>query len=97
MVQQFSRPIAARRIEARARAKQRGVRVEVVVAERHYTTRSQSQTDVSYNLDRTSDGWTCECLGYEFTGCCKHIAAVERRSEREGWRFGRVAPVKRAA
>lgn len=97
MPQQFSRPLAARQIEARGRAKHLGVRVEVVVLAKHYRARSQSDPTISYNLDRTADGWECECKGFEFTGCCKHLAAVERRSEREGWKFGRIAPIQRAA
>ena len=28
---------------------------------------------------------------------CKHLGAVERRSEREGWAFGAVAPLSRVA
>jgi hypothetical protein len=31
--------------------------------------------------------------GYLFTGICKHLGAVEHRSEREGWKFGKVAPL----
>jgi len=83
--------LEVRQIEARSRARQSRVRVEVVMPSRHYRSRSQSVAGSSYNLDRTSAGWTCECDGYRFTGCCKHLAAVERRSEREGWAFGRIA------
>ena len=91
-MQQFSRPQEARQIEARARAKEKGVRVEVIESARYYQTRSQSEPGAIYHIGRTPAGWTCTCKGYEFTGICKHIAQVERRSEREGWSFGRVAP-----
>jgi hypothetical protein len=30
------------------------------------------------------------------TGCCKHLGAVERRAEREGWDFGAICPLHRA-
>jgi len=83
--------LEARQIEARGRARTRGVRVEVVVDAKHYRTRSQSDATISYNIDRTSQGWVCECEGFRFTGSCKHIAQVERRSEREGWTFGKIA------
>lgn len=92
-MQQFSRPQAAREIEARARARHLGVRVEVVKPERHYRTRSQSEPGMVYNIVRTPIGWTCECKGFQMSGgVCKHVAQVERRSEREGWFFGRFAP-----
>lgn len=87
--------LSARTLEARNRAAEQGVRVEVVVQGKHYRSRSQSQAGVSYNIDKTSDGWTCECLGYFYTGCCRHIGGVERRAVREGWKFGRVADVRR--
>ncbi|HLI50616.1 MAG TPA: hypothetical protein VKU87_02400 [Thermomicrobiaceae bacterium] len=88
----FSKPQPARQIEARSRARTRRVRVEVVEPGRHYITRSQSQPGLIYHVIKTSHGWTCDCDGYAYTGCCKHVAQVERRSEREGWRFGLVAP-----
>ncbi len=28
---------------------------------------------------------------------CKHLGAVERRAEREGWAFGTIAPLSRVA
>jgi hypothetical protein len=90
-MQTFSRSDAARQIEARSRARQLGVKVRVVVASREYTTHSQTTDDV-YRVVRTAAGWSCPCKGWVYTGVCKHIAAVERRSEREGWVFGRVAP-----
>jgi hypothetical protein len=91
-MQQFSRPQEARQIEARARAKQRGVRVEVIEPAMAYRTLSQSQPGVVYSITREKAGWRCECPGFVFTGVCKHVAQVERRSEREGWDFGRIAP-----
>jgi len=91
-MQVFSRPLAARQIEARGRARTLGVRVEVVAPGRHYTTRSQSDPGVVHALTRTLCGWVCTCLGFIHTGVCKHLAAVERRSEREFWTFGRIAP-----
>ena len=91
-MQQFSRPQAAREIEARARARQLGVRVEVVEPANAYSTRSQGEPGVVYTMTREREGWVCECRGYMFTGCCKHLGQLERRSEREGWGFGRIAP-----
>lgn len=91
-LQQFSRPQAAREIEARARARQRGVRVEVIEPGMAYRTLSQSQPGTVYTMTRERGGWQCECAGYVFTGVCKHLGQVERRSEREGWVFGRIAP-----
>lgn len=88
----FSKPQPARQIEARSRARMRRVRVEVVEPGSHYITRSQSQPGLIYHIIKTTHGWTCDCDGYIYTGCCKHVAQVERRSEREGWRFGLVAP-----
>lgn len=88
----FSKPQPARQIEARSRARHRRVRVEVVEPGRHYITRSQSMPGVIYHIIKTGHGWTCDCDGFAYTGCCKHVAQVERRSEREGWRFGLVAP-----
>jgi hypothetical protein len=54
---------------------------------------SQTTPGHTYRIERSRFGWACECEGFMFTGMCKHIAAVERRSEREGWKFGAVAPV----
>ncbi len=85
---------AARRLEARARARQRRVRVAVVSPARHYRTRSQSLPDTTYALTRTGAGWRCQCLGYRYTGACKHLGQLVRRAEREGWPFGRIAPAE---
>ena len=93
----FSKPQDARRVEARARARTLGVRVEVVSEARYYRTRSQSQPGEVYQLVRTRDGWCCSCQGFEFTGCCKHLGQVERRAEREGWAFGAICPLGKAA
>ena len=95
MVQTFSKPQAARQIEARARAKHLGVRVAVVSEARSYVSHSQSTPGHTYRIERNRHGWSCECQGYQFTGICKHLAAVERRSEREGWPFGTVCPLPR--
>ena len=48
-------------------------------------------------LTNASDlaGWACSCDGYYHTGACTHLGQVERRSEREGWAFGAVAPLHR--
>lgn len=64
----------------------------VIVAGRHYQTASQSRPGLTYRLDRTRAGWQCACDGYRFTGCCKHLAQLARRAEREGWDFGRIVP-----
>ena len=90
---QFSKPPTARQIEARSRARSLGVRVYVVEDGACYFTRSQSDDGVLYHVTRERLGWQCECPGYIYTGCCKHIAQVERRSEREGWTFGGIAPL----
>ncbi|HET7037828.1 MAG TPA: hypothetical protein VFI42_19300 [Thermomicrobiaceae bacterium] len=89
----FQKPRAAREIEARARAHERGVRVRVRRPERHYTSRSQTYPNVTYHLEKSPEGWACSCEGYGYTGVCKHLAALERRSEREGWHFGKIAPI----
>ena len=94
-MQQFSRPQDAREIEARGRARTLGVRVEVVQPTRAYRTRSQSQPGTVYTIQRGTRGWVCTCPGFQYTGCCKHLGQVERRSEREGWEFGTVAPLHR--
>lgn len=46
MCRQFSKPQAAREVEARARAKRLGVRVAVVSESRRYVSASQSQPGV---------------------------------------------------
>lgn len=89
----FAKPQPARELEARARAKSLRVRVAVVSEARSYVSISQSQPGITYRIERSRHGWSCECEGYRFTGCCKHLGAVERRSEREGWPFGVVAPL----
>ena len=96
MVKTFSKPAAARQLEARARAKRLGVRVAVVVEARSYISISQSTPGTAYRIERGRHGWSCECDGFLFTGVCKHLAGVERRAEREGWDFGRVAPLAQA-
>ena len=80
----FSKPPEARQVEARARA-------------RTYVAASQQQPGTVYAIERTPVGWACSCEGFAFTGCCKHLGAVERRSEREGWKFGAIAPLARVA
>lgn len=91
-MQQFTRPLPARHIEARARARAMAVRVEAVEPAGRYRSRSQTEPGVVHAQERTPVGWACTCRGFAFTGCCKHLGQVERRSEREGWAFGRVAP-----
>ncbi len=93
----FSKPQPARQLEARARARTLGVRVAVVVEARRYVTASQSQPGAVYAIERTPAGWACSCDGYLHTNCCKHLGAVERRAEREGWAFGHIAPLSRVA
>jgi hypothetical protein len=97
MDQMFSKPQYAREVEARARARHLGVEVRVVVEAHAYTSRSQSRPGVRYAQRRTPAGWACTCAGYAHTGCCKHLGQVERRAEREGWDFGTIAPLHRAA
>ena len=89
----FAKPQAARQLEARARAKRLRVRVAVVSEARSYISNSQSVPGSAYRIERTRHGWGCECDGFRFTGMCKHVAAVARRAEREGWDFGAVAPL----
>ncbi len=97
MERTFSKPPAARQLEARARARTLGVKVAVVSEARRYVTASQSQPGALYVIERTPAGWACSCEGYVQTGCCKHLGAVERRAEREGWAFGAIAPLSRVA
>ncbi len=81
----------ARQLEARGRARDRKVRVQVIEPQMAYSTLSQSGDGTVYTISRTRAGWECECKGFAFTGSCYHLGAVERRSEREGWSFGRIA------
>ena len=97
MDQGYTKPQAAREIEARARARRLRVRVAGVERGASYTTLSQSRPGVRYAMQRTPAGWACSCAGYAHTGACKHLGQVERRSEREGWEFGAVAPLHRVA
>ena len=97
MERTFSKPPAARQLEARDRARALGVKVAVVSEARRYVSASQAQPGTVYAIERTPAGWACSCQGYEFTGCCKHIAAVQRRAEREGWSFGQIAPLSKVA
>lgn len=93
----FSKPQPARELEARARARTLGVKVAVVSEARRYVTASQSVPGTIYAIERTPAGWACSCEGFINTNCCKHLGAVERRSEREGWVFGKVAPLATVA
>src|SRR5947209_7630910 len=97
MCRTFAKPREARQVEARARARNLGVKVAVVSEARRYVTASQSTPGTVYQIERTPIGWACSCEGYEHTGMCKHLGAVERRSEREGWTFGKVAPLAQVA
>lgn len=83
--------LEAREVEARSRARTLGVRVREIQRGREYSTRSQSDGSVVYLLRRGRDGWACTCLGYQHSGMCKHLGALERRSEREAWPFGTIA------
>lgn len=88
----FTKPFSARTLEARARSKVEQVRIGVVSEARLYVTIGPTTTGTPYTLERLRKGWTCTCLGYQYTGCCKHLGALERRAEREGWPFGVIAP-----
>jgi len=92
-MREFSKPQGAREIEARGRARALGVRVAVVVEARRYVAVSQSEPGVIRTIARTPVGWACSCPGYEHTGVCKHLGAVQRRAAREGWPFDRIAPL----
>ena len=96
VARQFSKPQPARQLEARARARTFGVRVAVVVEASRYVSHSQSEPGVVHTLQRTRDGWCCSCKGYTYTGCCRHLGAVERRAAREGWPFGTICPLSKA-
>lgn len=97
MDRRYDKPQEAREIEARARARRLRVRVVAAVSGESYTTASRSRPGVRYTMQRTPAGWACSCDGYYYTGACKHLGQVERRSEREGWDFGAVAPLHRVA
>ena len=56
MERTFSKPPAARQVEARARARQYGVKVAVVSEARRYVAASQQQPGVVYAIER--------CAGY---------------------------------
>ena len=64
---------------------------------RRYVSASQSQPGTLHAMLRTAADWVCTCDDFMLTGCCKHLGAVERRAEREGWDFGAVCPLHRAA
>jgi hypothetical protein len=83
------KPFEARIIEARARARKSHVRV---YRNDDGTYRARSDSGNWYRLFRTREGFACDCDGYFFTGACKHLAALTRRSEREGWMIDRIAP-----
>lgn len=85
------KPLAARLVEARGRARANGVRVEVVTPRRRYNARSVSRPGVVHTLTRRADGWTCSCEGYTYSGMCHHIGQLARRAEREGWGVEKVA------
>ncbi len=97
MERTLAKPPAARQVEARARARARGVKVAVVSEARKYVSASLSRPGTLHTIERTPVGWACSCEGFFHTGMCQHLGAVERRSEREGWRFGVVAPLARVA
>ena len=92
------KPIAARQIEARARALTNRARIVRLIDQQAYVAKSQT-TLAEYHLMRDrSHRWTCECDGYRYTGCCYHLGQLERRAEREKWAGGfRLAPVARQA
>ena len=79
--------------QERARVRALANRVEVRCIERaeYYTTISQTGMG-KYHLERKQAGWCCTCWGYAHTGMCKHLGQLQRRADREGWNFGRVAP-----
>ena len=60
-------------------------------------TASRSQLGTLHTIQRTPAGWACSCEGYLRTNCGKHLGAVERRAEREGWAIGTTAPLDRVA
>lgn len=91
MAATFRKAPEARQLEARERARRFGVRVKVVVEGRRYRSRSQGEPGAIRTIERTRHGWACDCKGFAFTGVCKHVAAVQRRAEREGWAFGTLA------
>jgi hypothetical protein len=95
MERSYLKPQEAREIEARARARQLRIRVTVVAEAESYVSSSRSRPGVMYTIQRTPAGWACSCMGYRTSGACKHLGQVERRSEREGWDFGSVAPLHR--
>ncbi len=65
MQRTFSKPAEARQLEARARARTRGVKVAVVSEARRYVAASQQRPGVVYAIERTPAGWACSCQGYE--------------------------------
>ena len=82
-----------RRAKALARAQLERVRVRVHTPHVLYTTRGKS-TGEPRVMVRTAAGWVCDCPGYQYTGYCKHLAAVEARAGREHWKFGDPAPLE---
>ena len=90
-MQAFSRPFTARQIEARGRARSLGVRVEVVDPG-PTTCHAASPTPAPFTCSPAPDRLGLHLSRLHLHRRLQAPRAVERRSEREGWAFGRVAP-----
>ena len=85
------KPIDTRILEARSRARTSHVRL-YANKDLPGTYRTHSIGSVWYTLYRSPQGWVCTCPGHYYSGACKHLAALTRRSEREGWTISTIAP-----
>lgn len=92
-MQVYRKPQEARHIEAQTRSRAKGARLEVIIPERSYLSRSTSRPGLVHHQMRTAQGFRCGCEGFAYGGSCLHLGGLARRSCREGWahRF-RIAP-----
>lgn len=58
-----------------------------VIEGQHYEFQSTSRFGLVFDTKRGSDGWECDCEGFQYTGCCLHLGSVASIAEREGWEY----------
>ena len=87
----LTKPLAARHIEARGRARQQLAKVHVIRHAHEYKALSQTEPGTIHFLTRGRSDWMCSCSGWRYTSSCYHLGQLQRRSAREGWTFGRIA------
>lgn len=81
-----AKPLAVRVLEGRTRARSHKTRCIVVVPRKVYRVHSESEPDTYRTVTIGYRGARCDCPGYALgRSPCRHICAVLRRAEREGW------------